>query len=521
MRSTVGDQAGRNSDATNHRGPAGPTNRITDQPGRRPNRLVLSIAAVIGLVLLYTILLEWRGLFRMHFVEYDYAFFYYAFHQVLTHKASFHNLYDIRSQFAWLRQLHYPVNPDNQYVYPPQFAVLFSPFGILPFRVSAILWIMASMLSYFGGVWLLVRLLWGKIRRSRLLGLFVIAAAMTPFAIDAGAGNINSILFFLIVFAFYQLHRHNRPRLAGVALGLTILMKVTPGAVLLVLIFRKQWRVSIWSAITVVVGTVVTSLIVGFDPMWQYALHFMTFGQTSMKNGPAPYNQSIVGVVGMLQQHGWLFGGKTVQDIAFLGFVAWAARAIYVNTSKHAPVDWRLDMALACLSPLLFSPLDEQMHMLMVIPALMVFARLAAQARGNHGTGSVVAAQSNGKRWPQSGSTLLHQSAGTRPQGADVLPARLDKRLAWRLTAVIGVCVGLLSLPATFAFNTITGRWPMLAWLHTQMFVVLVVVLVTLLALYRHARSLQRTRPRDLGEFSPARRGSWSPSDHSADGMEG
>lgn len=450
-----------------HVGTETPHNRTIK--GQRPNRALRLSMLVVGFILLYTIVLEWRGLARMHFLQYDYAFFYYAFDQVLNHHSSFASLYNLRVQTIWLKELHYPLNPYNQYVYPPQFAVLFAPLGGLSFHQSALVWMLISIAAYFLAVFYLVRMLWGKVRRIHLIALFIVAAAMTPFEIDAAVANINSVLFFLVVYGFYQLYYRKRPRVAGILFGLAVLMKVTPVAILLIPVIRKQWRVVIWTAICIMAGTLVTTFIIGFGPIWQYVLHFSAFGQTSMKNGPAPYNQSIVGVVGMFQQNGWLFGGKLVQDVIYLVFVLWVLRTLLVRIRRMPTADWRLDMSLAILIPLLFSPLDEQMHMLFVIPSLMLFVHFITDVE--------------------------HTSFRTGPQVN-------RKRLA--VVTVLGV--GILSLPATFALNIITGRFPFLAWMHAQMFFVLVLTFITVVRLYRQTASLPRIVPGVFGSNTVSRR---------------
>lgn len=417
-------------------------------------RLTLVVAAASFLT--YIVAREWIGMFHLHYVSYDYAFFYYAFQSVIHHQASFHNLYNLDKQMVWLRHLGYPKDPYNQYVYPPQFAVLFGWLGWLPFRISALVWMACSVAAYFASLWYLVKLLWAgtAVRRSHVLIWCVVAVVVTPFEIDVIAGNVNSLLFFAVCMCFYLLYAKNRPRLAGVPLGLAILFKVTPAAVLLIFLLKKQWRVCIWTFITMIVGTVITAFVVGLGPVFAYMLHFLSLGQNSMRNGPAPYNQSIVGVIGMLQQHGWMFGGKWIQNIFFFGFVVWVLRGIqkYVGQVN----DWRLDMAMACMCPLLFSPLVEEMHLLYVIPALMVFIRLAYNPLAD--------------RYKKNHEKLNY------------------------LVIVALACVCLLSLPVTYALNYVTGHWPALAWIEIQMFVVLVTCYWTVITLYR--KKVHKVGPR-------------------------
>lgn len=418
-----------------------------------------NVALICGAVFLYIVYREWVGMFHLHYIAYDYAFFYYAFQSVLHHQVSFHAMYNLSRQMTWLHQVHYPINPHNQYVYPPQFAVLFVFLGRLPFSVSAALWMLGSALSYFGGLWCLLKLLWPGARRIHLLALMVAGLMMTPFEIDVIAGNVNSLLFFAICLACYLFYGRHRPRLAGIPLGLAILFKVTPAAVLLVFVLRRQWRVCTWTLLTVLAGTGITASVVGIGPVVQYAMHFLALGQNSMKNGPAPYNQSIVGVVGMLQQHGWMFNGKWLQDMAYLVFVMWVLRSIWVTVRTHS-ADWRLDMAVASLCPLLFSPLIEEMHLLYAVPAVMLLVRLAYE-----GTVSVAGKHVETKR----------------------------------LWVIAGLCAFLLTLPVTYALNFVTAHWPFLAWLHVQMFVVLMSAWCAVLWRYRRMSKLNVAHPAPIG----------------------
>lgn len=94
---------------------------------------------------------EWGGLVRMHLLRYDYSFFYYAFHVVLLHQPA-SNLYNATTEHLFLVRWPFPSNPHNHFVYPPQFALIGSIFGLLPFRVSADVWIAVSIFFYGLGI---------------------------------------------------------------------------------------------------------------------------------------------------------------------------------------------------------------------------------------------------------------------------------------------------------------------------------------------------------------------------------
>lgn len=455
----------------------------------------MAAGAVIVVYILYAVFAEWRGLARMHFVGYDYAFFYYAFQSVLHHQTAWSHLYNLPLQQAWPAHHGFPLKPNNQYVYPPQFACLFSFFGLLPFALSAALWMLMSAILYFCAMFWLIRMLWQKIRRVHLLAVFVIAIALTPFEMDVGVGNVNTLLFAAISLTFYLRYHRNKAGWAGIPIGIAVLLKVTPAAILLIFLLRKEWRLLKSASAVMILGTICTALFTGIGPMTEYVVRFSSFGQTSMRNGPAPYNQSIFGVLGMLNEHHWLSLSSGVQYWAYVLFVVFVAWKIYstlqgkilgrlkrnagtgagarAGASAHpvhvprfewqkgGPVawiaDWRLDIALAALTPLLFSPLVEENHMVYAFPVLVVFVRIAHDAY------------------------TQRTKAGLR-RGAILLGITL-------------ISIVLLSLPATFALNFIVAHQPGLFFVQIQMFVVLITLFLTTLWVYRHPIEM---RYRDL-----------------------
>lgn len=402
--------------------------------------LVLAVICICG-----SMGIEWHGLSSIHFVGYDYAFFYYAFHAVLSHHGNFAHMYNLHLQQVWMVAHHFPSNPFNQYVYPPQFAVIFSAFGLLSFPVSFALWMVMVLILYLLGISCLIKLFWRRIRRIHLIGLLFAATALDPFQIDLAVGNVNSMLFALISISFYFLYRKKRPGWAGAMLGIAVLIKVTPLAILFVFVLRKQWRLCIATGWTIAIGTVLSVLFVGVRPIFEYALHFPSFGHTSMKNGPAPYNQSLVGVLSMFIKHHWLHVPQVVPYVMYVFVSIATLYLIYRLVLRQGLGDWRLDIAFSSLSVIFFSPLVEEPHLVFAIPAMIAL-------------------------------TAVSQSASTN----SVASLRLGRKLRI-ITMLSGVT---LSLPVAILFNAVVRHDPQLFWIHIQMFVVMTTLSSTTLVLY-------------------------------------
>ena len=383
---------------------------------------------------------EWHGLAKMGLLRYDYAYFYYAF-QVVSHHQPAAQLYTLHMEQAFLAKWQFPYLPYNQYVYPPQFALFWSFFGRLPFITSATMWMAMSAILYALGTFLLAKMLWPRLTRTRLLLLAMMAVLMTPFQIDLGVGNVNSILFAALALSFYLLYHRHSPWWAGVPLGLAIAFKVTPVAILVYLLLRRQWRAAVSTVLTTALLSGLTAFQLGNGILLRYAQDFLTFGQTSMKNGPAPYNQSLLGVFGMFVQHHWLTWSTHVQYGIFLAFAVGVAGVVLWISQRLQASDWDLDIAVASLTPLLFSPLVEEMHMIFALPTILVLGQRAREAFAA-GTG----------RSRITGTVLA--------------------------SVILGTSV-ILSLPVTFALNYIVNHWATLFWVHMQMFLVLLILFFT------------------------------------------
>jgi hypothetical protein len=388
----------------------------------------------------FIVFAEWHGLKAEHLLHYDYGFFYYAF-EVILHHQSASALYNSHAQQVFLARLHFPFLPHNQYVYPPQFALFWCPFGLLPFSLSCLIWMVMSIILYILGIVWVAKVLWPRLG-WRSIGILVICASiMTPFQLDVGVRNVNCVLFSAVARSFYLLYCKRQAWWAGIPLGLAVTFKVTPAAILVYLLLRKQWRASLSALSTIGIVSGITALWLGRGCLILYAKKFMEFGRTSMKNGPAPYNESLVGVLGMFDQHHWLHLSSSWQSVCFLIFVALTAIVVLFITLR-TPSDRCIDIGLASLAPLLFSPLVEQMHMVFVLPALMSLIYIAQQTRQNN--------------------TLVFYPT-------------------FRLLMVVTiVSFFVLSLPTTFALNYLVRHWPQLFWVHTHMFWVLLTLFVTI-----------------------------------------
>ncbi|KRW91137.1 hypothetical protein SD51_10645 [Alicyclobacillus tengchongensis] len=397
----------------------------------------LSCAIVIIIVCVWK---EWTGLAHIHFLGYDYAFFYTAFLHVIEGHVTWGTLYSGTSERAFLQTHHYPMDMHNQYVYPPQFAWLFSWLAWLPFAVSLAVWRFLTILCGVFGVFWTAKTLWGRLRRGYLLGLMVAVMTLTPFQLDLAVGNVNTVLFGCFSLAFYLLYRRKLETAAALPIAFAILIKVTPIVILLPLAMQRKWKTIRYTAMFGALIILASWCWLGPGSTFGYAIHFLQFSHDSMQNGPAPYNQSLLGVMELFLIHlKGLYHQPMLQftfdiyAVAVLAAIVWGIRQAK-HTEAHGSV------GLTSILPISVSPLLEQPHMVFTLPAML---------------------------------TGLY------------MVGRMNVSIKSRYLSIIALAYGLQTLPVTFLLNDLTRRVPSLFWLHTQMFASLVCLIVMLLVLQR------------------------------------
>lgn len=310
--------------------------------------------------------------------HYDFAFFYYAFDVVRNQQVP-SLLYNLSHERVWLTQLGYgdmvqSFGHFDQYVYPPQFAVLLFGFAALPYDLASQLWEVCSVCAYGAGVYWMIQLACPQRRTALRMGLFVVAAFQLPYLWDFLIGNSNWLIFFLLALAFHWNHSTQRRWLAGIPLGLAVVFKVTPAVVLLYYLLRRDWRMPVGTLCTVVATTLISVWVVGWNTVWTYVTSIRSLSAGSMQNGPAPYNSSIYGVEQLWHLNTYVNIFHHPVNYVYVLLTVILIMVVAFTKYAHAS-EPRSDVALSTLCMLLVSPLIEGPHMVIALfSLLMVFS---------------------------------------------------------------------------------------------------------------------------------------------------
>ncbi len=137
--------------------------------------------------------------------------------------------------------LHHPF-PDATlrpaFIYPPAFAVLMAPFGLIPATAGAALWLLLCQAALIGS---LVLVLWAE-RPSRWAAVVLLCATFTfyPLWVDAIQGQANLPILLLVTAGIIGTVR-GRPSWAA-AIGVAAALKLTPLLLLGWLLVERRYR---------------------------------------------------------------------------------------------------------------------------------------------------------------------------------------------------------------------------------------------------------------------------------------
>ncbi|MCG5433919.1 arabinofuranan 3-O-arabinosyltransferase [Mycobacterium sp. MYCO198283] len=133
---------------------------------------------------------------------------------------------------------------DPHYLYPPGGTLLLAPFGYLPVDAARYWFITFNVIAILLAAYLLLRLfdytLASVAAPALLLAMFCTESVTNTLVFT----NINGVMLLLEVLFFRWLldGRTNRQWLAGVAIGLTLVVKPSLAPLLLLPLLNRQWR---------------------------------------------------------------------------------------------------------------------------------------------------------------------------------------------------------------------------------------------------------------------------------------
>jgi alpha-1,2-mannosyltransferase len=325
---------------------------VASRTGRVGIVVVLALVALAGHL--------WYGL-RNHFFDLM------IYRDAMIWWSDGHPLYEFTQPDATQGQLGF--------TYPPVGAFLLRPLAWLTATQTKTLFVLFAVAALAASVWWLVRPVAQRHDWPRwfAFGLaFVLATGLEPVRLGFDFGQINFVLWALIVFDLAVLAPRGS-RFFGVGIGLATAIKLIPGIFVLYLLATRRWRAAGVAAGTALGATLLAWAAAPGDSttFWtQKLLHSDGVGQLGYV-----MNQSLNGLLARLGDGQpstvvWLLVALPV-----LGHGLWRAGRAFARGDEVA------GMALTGFTGSLVSPVTWGHHIFWFVPALVVLVDQFATTR--------------------------------------------------------------------------------------------------------------------------------------------
>jgi arabinofuranan 3-O-arabinosyltransferase len=260
---------------------------------------------------------------------------------------------------------------DPHYLYPPGGTLIMAPFGYLPVDASRYWFITINAIAIIVAAYLLLRL-FNYTASSVAFPALLVAMFCTESVINTLVfGNINGCILLLEVLFFRWLldGRTSHQWWAGVAIGLTLVLKPVIGPLLLLPLLNRQWR----TLVTALVVPVVFNLAAVVSPIQR----FRVSDPMGFVTNTLPYLFSIRDYFNSSIQGNGVYYGLPMWLIWLLriGFALLAAASVwllYKYYRERDPLFWMATTSgVLLIASWLVLSLGQGYYSMMLFPFLM------------------------------------------------------------------------------------------------------------------------------------------------------
>ncbi len=282
---------------------------------------------------------------------------------------------DLYDPVAWenLHQKYAGDYRDNPiFLYPFPAAFLFLPFGLVPIRLGAALWLLFNELLLIVCFALIMRHSRLKNRPGQLFLFVLIVATYLPMIIVIGSGQY-SLLMLIVLLATYALLDSGHDLLAGI---LSVVLVLRPNtvvfffpAIFLWALVRRRWNFIIGSAAAGLLILLATEFL---RPGWATLWITYTIGNGGKLYTYAPIAPTLGGVLGDIGQG---IGTTAVQFVNTITVMALILLGIWVCFKKSASLAYIFSVLITislCITPYAWN----YDHILLLFPLAYVIMNL-------------------------------------------------------------------------------------------------------------------------------------------------
>lgn len=254
---------------------------------------------------------------------------------------------------------------DPHYLYPPGGTLIMAPFGSLPVDASRYWFITFNTIAIILAAYLLIRLFGFKFDSVALPALLAAMFISESVVNTLVFGNINGCILLLEVLFFRWLldGQRNHEWLAGISIGLTLVVKPLLAPLLLIPLLNRQWRALIPAFLVPAVFNAVAWPLVK-DPM-----SFVTRTAKYIFTTRDYFNSSIAGNGLYYGLPFWLI---ILLRLAFVVLAVLSLWLLYKYYRTRDPLFWMLTSSgVLLITSFLVLSLGQGYYSMMLFPFLM------------------------------------------------------------------------------------------------------------------------------------------------------
>jgi hypothetical protein len=284
------------------------------------------------------------------------------------------NIYDLRTLVSTVRTYGGCALPLNgPYPYQPLTALLIEPLTLLPCHDAATLWRFLNFALWFGGAALLSFHSWRRHGPVRALLVAMITLFFAPILSGIHLGQVHLIMLACMM-AGIALVERDHEFTGGAALGLGVMLKYFPVALVFYYLLRGRWRVGVGAILVTAALAIMEDLIVG----QQTLLASIGAGERDVRY----YSASNQG------GH-WMSSLPAGVALAYLAGAAFVVTVVALHWRRGGkPTNTSLGAGWAIATALIFSPLVWWFYMTWLLPAFLICLDVSIEfAKANRARG--------------------------------------------------------------------------------------------------------------------------------------
>ncbi len=255
---------------------------------------------------------------------------------------------------------------------PPPTIIIFSLLPLLPILTSQAIWFIVSFLTFLVASFFLFKILEANNWKIWLTFLSL-SFLFFPFRYNLGSGQVNNLLFLLIVLAFY-FTKNRKIYKAAISVALAIAIKITPLFFLLVFLFQKKIKQFFCTLISLGILLLVTSPFLTFNI---YKYYFSISNSYLDFTNESYYNQSLAALINRLVHNPNI--AQTI--VVFISIMSILVFSLLITKVKQNLLSDIIIWNISILYILILAPFAWQYHFVIIIFPLVTTAYLLVKGK--------------------------------------------------------------------------------------------------------------------------------------------